>query len=100
MLYDVLKAQISDAAKLALVKKFDEVLSLNLISAAEKLKKETAEAESEEIPAEIAELLEQRKAARKEKNFALADELRAKINELGYTVEETRQGTKVYKTAK
>ena len=51
----------------------------------------------EEIPAEILELAEQRKAARKEKNFALADELRDKIASLGYIIEETRQGTKIRK---
>ena len=51
----------------------------------------------EEIPAEVSELVEQRKEARKAKNFALADELRDKITALGYTVEETRQGTVVKK---
>ena len=51
----------------------------------------------EEIPAEILELAEQRKNARKEKNFALADELRDKIASMGYIIEETRQGTKIRK---
>ena len=51
----------------------------------------------EEIPAEILELAEQRKAARKEKNFALADELRDRISSMGYVIEETRQGTKISK---
>ena len=51
----------------------------------------------EEIPAEVTALIEQRKEARKAKNFALADELRDKITALGYIVEETRQGTVVKK---
>lgn len=51
----------------------------------------------DEIPAEVTELIEQRKAARKAKDFALADELRDKITSLGYIVEETRQGTVVKK---
>lgn len=51
----------------------------------------------EEIPAEILELAEQRKIARKDKNFALADELRNKIADMGYIIEETRQGTKITK---
>lgn len=51
----------------------------------------------EEIPTEVLELAEQRKAARKEKNFALADELRNKIADMGYIIEETRQGTKIKK---
>lgn len=50
-----------------------------------------------EIPAEVTELLERRKAARKAKDFALADSLREEIAKLGYAVEETRQGTVVKK---
>lgn len=52
---------------------------------------------SDEIPQEILELAEQRKQARKNKNFTLADELRNKISELGYIIEETRQGTRISK---
>ncbi len=51
----------------------------------------------EEIPAEVQELLEQRKAARRAKDFATADALRDKITAMGYIVEETRQGTVVKK---
>lgn len=51
----------------------------------------------DEIPAEVTELIEQRKAARKAKDFALADSIRDKISEMGYIVEETRQGTVVKK---
>lgn len=51
----------------------------------------------EALPQEILDLAEQRKQARKDKNFALADELRDKIADLGYAIEETRQGTKIYR---
>lgn len=51
----------------------------------------------DELPAEVTELIEQRKAARKAKDFALADRLRDKITAMGYIVEETRQGTIVKK---
>ncbi|MEG1996126.1 MAG: cysteine--tRNA ligase [Oscillospiraceae bacterium] len=51
--------------------------------------------DKEKIPTAVSELVEQRNKARKEKNFALADEIREKISGLGYTVEETRQGTKI-----
>ena len=94
-LYDVLKSGLSGAGKLKLIADFDEVLSLGLINAAEKLK--ASKSGGEDITPEVAELLEQRKAARKEKNFALADELRDKIAALGYAVEETREGTKLRK---
>ena len=92
--YDVLSADTNGKTKAALISEFDKVLSLNLIKNAEKL---NAEPETEELPQEILDLAEQRKAARKEKNFALADELRDRITALGYAVEETRQGTKIYK---
>ena len=73
------------------------MLSLGLIEAAAKLNE--ANGAEDDIPAEIAELIEQRKAARKAKDFAAADAIRDKIAEMGYIVEETRQGTKVTKKA-
>ena len=93
-LYDVLKADVNEKTKLALVEDFDKVLKINLLENAKKL---LAQNEDEELPDEIKVLAEERKAARKEKNFALADELRDKIVSLGYTVEETRQGTVIKK---
>ncbi len=96
-LYDVLKSDTNGKTKLALIREFEKVLSLGLIEAAAKLN-EANDAE-DDIPAEIAELIEQRKAARKAKDFAAADAIRDKIAEMGYIVEETRQGTKVTKKA-
>ncbi|MGN0664992.1 MAG: cysteine--tRNA ligase [Huintestinicola sp.] len=95
-LFDVLKADTNGATKLALINEFDKVLSLDIVKAAEKLNAAAEQAQSD-IPAEVMELAEQRKAARKEKNFALADELRDRISALGYVIEETRQGTKISK---
>ena len=93
VLYDVLKADTNNETKLALIEDFDKVLSLGLIEAAKKL---SADGE-EDIPEEVKVLVEERKAARKAKDFAKADELRDKIGELGYIVEETRHGTKIKK---
>ena len=93
-LYDVLKADTNAKTKLALIEDFDSVLKVNLVSAAKKL---TSQNSGDDLPDEIKELAEQRKAARKEKNFALSDELRDKIIALGYSVEETRQGTVIKK---
>lgn len=50
-----------------------------------------------EIPQEILDLVEERAAARKAKDFAKADALRDQITAMGYIVEETRQGTKISK---
>ena len=51
----------------------------------------------EEIPQEIIDLVEKRKQARKDKDFALADKIRDEITAKGYIVEETRQGTNIKK---
>lgn len=91
--YDVLKADTTPATKLALLREFDKVLSLNLIESAQKAENEP----KDDIPDEVKALAEQRAEARKAKNFALADELRDKISALGYVIEETRQGTNIRK---
>ena len=95
-LYDVIKADTNASTKLALITEFDKVLSLDLIGHAKKAEEKNIASE-DDIPEEIKALAEQRKEARKAKNFALADELRDKIAELGYVIEETRQGTKITK---
>lgn len=93
--YDVLRADINAATKLALIEDFDKVLALDLMSAAEKAAQSSGG--ETEIPQEVAELLEKRKQARAAKDFVLADKMRDEIAALGYVVEETRQGTKITK---
>ena len=96
VLYDVLKSKANAATKLALINEFDKVLGFDLIANANEVA-DNAGSASVDIPKEVLELVEQRKAARKDKNFALADELRDKIAALGYEVKETRQGTEINK---
>ena len=96
-LYDVLKADTTDKTKLSLLGEFDQVLSLNLLSEAEKARQAAASSQEEALPKEVQALVDERKAARKAKDFAKADALRDQIAALGYAVEETRQGTKVTK---
>lgn len=93
-LYDVLKANINAKTKLALIDEFDKVLSLSLIETAKKL---DSASENEEIPQEVMNIVNERTQARKNKDFALADELRNKIADMGYVLEETRQGTTIKK---
>lgn len=92
VIYDILKSGINNAEKLALIEDFDKVLSLGFIENAKKSAEKT-----EDIPEEILALAEERKSARKEKNFARADEIRDEITAKGYIIEETRQGTKIRK---
>lgn len=65
---------------------FDKVLGLSLDQA------KPEEQPKVEAPAEVVELADKRAQAKKEKNYALADELRAKITALGYTVTDTKEG--------
>ena len=51
----------------------------------------------EELPAEIAALVNERAEARKNKDWAKSDELRNRIIQAGYVLEDTKQGQKVRK---
>jgi len=90
VIYELLKDNINDKTKLALIKSFDEVLSLDLTGGS---KKNHAEVEPE-LERYILERIEERKAAKKEKNFAKADEIRSELAEKGILLEDTREGVK------
>ncbi len=51
----------------------------------------------EELPAEIAAMVQERAEARKNKDWAKSDELRDRIIKAGYILEDTKQGQKVRK---
>ncbi|MBR4543671.1 MAG: cysteine--tRNA ligase [Lachnospiraceae bacterium] len=97
VLYDVLKADISDATKRALADSFDEVLSLDLIKRADALSEETGEGVDEETEKYVAEKIEERKAAKKAKDFAKADAIRDELAAKGIILEDTREGVKWHK---
>lgn len=89
VLYDMLKADLNDATKRKLTARYDEVLSLNLTRA--------FEAAGEEVDAELAAYVEQkieeRKAAKKAKDFATADAIRDELHGRGIVLKDTREGT-------
>ncbi len=76
-----------------LLLKFDEVLGLDLVNSKEYLKK----AKEIDLPEEISSLIEKRKQARLEKNWALSDEIRDELKEKGYIVKDTKEGMTVEK---
>ena len=105
-LYDVLKSKTNAATKLALIADFDRVLSLNLISAAEKYREAEkqhvsaeeatatdAKATDDPFTAEILKLIGERTAAKKAKNYAEADRIRSYLAERGVTLIDTPTGT-------
>ena len=92
VLYDMLKDDMSDATKYALAESFDEVLSLNLTTA--HAVKEADNSVDAELESYVLAKIEERKAAKKEKNFALADAIRNELLEKGIVLEDTREGVK------
>ena len=90
VLYDMLKdGALSDATKLAIASDFDAVLSLNLVR---EVVKEEAPA-VDEADAWILEKIAERAAAKKAKNYAQADAIRAELLEKGITLVDTKEGT-------
>ncbi|NLC67933.1 MAG: cysteine--tRNA ligase [Clostridiaceae bacterium] len=76
---------------------FDKILGLDIDKAEEKLKEKEKEreVELEELDSETRNLIEKRQQARKEKNWKLADEIRARLKENGILLEDTPQGVRV-----
>ena len=75
-----------------LILKCDEILSLSL-----DLLPEEKEEVSPEFGPEILSLVEARTAAKKAKNYAEADAIRAKLLEMGIVLEDTPNGVKIRK---
>ena len=69
----------------ALALEMDKVFGLKLDEA-------KAEEVKEEFPAEITAIANERAAARAAKDWGKSDELRAKLDELGYAVKDTKEG--------
>ncbi|MBQ2401920.1 MAG: cysteine--tRNA ligase [Lachnospiraceae bacterium] len=91
LLYDVLKAELNGATKRAIIDSYDYVLSLDL------MKDEVQEEESgvdAELEAFVLAKIEERKAAKKAKDFALADAIRNELLEHGIIIKDTREGVK------
>lgn len=80
---------VAPANKRATLLDFDRVLGLGLKSWKPK--------PSGKIPAKVQQLLDERKTARANKDWAKSDELRDKIKDLGYEVLDTDQGQQAKK---
>ena len=94
VLYDVLKAKCNDATKLAAIADFDQVLSLNLLSAAKTLREKQTQEEQASADPEIDALVAARTEAKKAKNFAEADRIRDELKARGIEIIDTPQGAK------
>ena len=89
LLQDLLKSDVDADTKSALVKLLDDILGLRLVENALALKNP---ANTISIPEEVKALAEERVVAKANKDFVKADGLRAKILDLGFVVEDTKDG--------
>ena len=84
--WEAVKYQDKSPKIAKLLEMFDTVLGLKI-----------TEKRKEEIPEEILDLVEQRKIARQDKNWAESDRIRDLITEKGYRVKDTKDGVEVSK---
>lgn len=89
VLYDMLKAELSDASKRVLVQSMDEVLSLQLEEAWEEKEADV----DDELASYVEKKIEERKEAKKAKDFAKADAIREELLAKGIVLKDTREGT-------
>ena len=85
ILYNLLKDKdTSNATKYAIIEEFDKVLSLDL------LKNDIVKNENDDY---ILEMIDKRNEAKKNKDYALADQIRNELLEKGIVLKDTREGT-------
>ena len=73
--------------KLQTIREMNKVLGLKLF-----------DKEKIELPKEIQELVKEREKSRKNKDWKKADEIRNEIKSLGYSIEDSSEGTKIQKS--
>ena len=84
-LYDALKADTNDATKRYVVEQFDKVLSLDLLNA-------DADEADDDLDSEIEALIEKRQEARKNKDWATADQIRDELAARNIKLIDTPEG--------
>lgn len=77
VIWEMLKSDISAKEKLKLLFRFEKVVGLNLDQIVE-----------DKIPKEIIKIAEERLVAKEKNDYKKSDELRKKINSLGFTIED------------
>jgi len=80
--WETARGSLPDAVKKSTLLEFDRVFGLDL-----------AEWAPDTVPADVMALVKEREAARAGKDWQLADELRARIDAMGYDVEDSAEGS-------
>ena len=88
VLWELVRSGLDDRVKKATLLKFDEILGLEIVD---------WKPEEVAVPEEVTTLLRAREAARNQKNWGRADELRDEIIALGFLLDDTPEGTRVFR---
>ena len=96
IVWEVIKNPQKSHKLAELLLKFDEVLGLDLKNSKKYLEK-FQKSKTEDLPEEIKQLVEERKQARENKDWAKSDELRDLITSKGYSIKDTKDGIIVKK---
>jgi cysteinyl-tRNA synthetase len=88
-----LKSDLSNEDKLATILDFDKVLGLDL----GKNNQPESELVIVELPEEVQVLIKERELARSDEDWQKSDELRDQIQEQGYLIKDTQDGTEVFR---
>jgi len=92
VVWELIKSDYQDSAKLESLLKMDQVLGLDLEKAREKTKIIKIV-----VPGEVQKLIEERNQLRRKKSYTQADHVRNKIKKLGYNIKDTKRGVEVEK---
>jgi cysteinyl-tRNA synthetase len=92
VLFEMLKADLTNENKLATAFDFDKVLGLKF---QEEWKKLEPVLNNMKMDSEVIKLRDEREEARKNKDWEKSDELRNKINNLGYEIKDTQNGPEI-----
>ena len=93
IVWEVARNEIKSKQYAKLLIEFDKILGLDIEHSKDYLEKE----EKIELPEEIKSLVEQRKQARKNKDWAESDRIRDLLKEQGYVVKDTKEGQVIEK---
>lgn len=93
IVWEIVRNQTKSKQYAELLLELDDILGLDLKNA----KKYIEEQEQIDLPQEILDLMEQRKKARENKDWAESDRIRDELKEKGYLVKDTKDGMSIEK---
>jgi cysteinyl-tRNA synthetase len=83
LVWEMLRSDVSDAQKAAALARMDEILGLEIFETARKMNS---------VPQNVYDMLNEREKLRKEGRFMLADQIRHKIEGMGFEVLDLKKG--------